>query len=120
MAAKASLADLLAELSSLSAGERRLIVDGLGEHDRERVVRLLGKATVTPPPSFDALASLSPWLAESLAAARATVPLPKTANLTAATRDALLDAERLLPTEAARANSSPSLLQRLLARERSA
>lgn len=116
IATTASLADLLAELKVLGRSERNLIIDRLEPQDRSRVIRLLGRETVTPPPTFDALASLSPWLSESLAQARQRDGHRAAATITQATRDALLEAERLLPTEGAAPSSRTSFLHRIIAR----
>ena len=113
-----TLAELLVELHQLGARERRLIIDRLDENDRDRVSRMVGLAKTKPAPSFDALASLSPWLSESLAAARSKGNRSRGTSFTNATRDALLDAERLLPTSrlAHDGASHLSLLGRLFAK----
>lgn len=118
MKASPTLAELLVELHQLGARERRRIIDRLDENDRERVGRMVGIAKATPPPSFDALANLSPWLSESLAAARGKGDRSRVAGFTNATRDALLDAERLLPTSRLAHDGAgrPSLLGRLFAK----
>lgn len=89
------LIDLILELHQLGAGDRKAILQRLGDEEKTLILAQLDRIHKRPEPSFDALASLSPWLAESLAVARSGEP-----SLTRATREALLDAERLLPAGA--------------------
>ncbi|WP_294122210.1 hypothetical protein [Sphingomonas sp.] len=93
--ASPALVDLVLELHQLGAGDRKAILQRLEDEEKKLILAQLGRIKKRPETSFDALASLSPWLAESLAAARNGAP-----SLTPATREALLDAERLLPAEA--------------------
>lgn len=118
MKASPTLAELLVELHQLGARERRRIIDRLDESDRERVSRMMGIAKAKPAPSFDALANLSPWLSESLAAARSEGNRSRVVSFTNATRDALVDAERLLPSSGPAHNGAThsSLLGRLFAK----
>ena len=88
------LAELVVELHRLGKHDRNFILGRISEPERKLILAQLARIKVRPEPSFDALANLSPWLAESLAAARNGEP-----RLTAAAREALLDAERLLPTK---------------------
>jgi hypothetical protein len=108
-----ALIDLMVELHQLRPADRRAILERLEPDDRGRIEAHLLKAMAPPEPSFDALAGLSPWLVESLAAARS-----RNGNvLTPATSEALNEAERLLPRRAAESREAPqpSLLDRLLA-----
>lgn len=109
MNASPALIDLILELHRLGASDRKVILGRLDEEDRELVIAQLRRIERRSEPSFDALASLSPWLAESLAAARSGDH-----GLTGATCESLLDAERLLP-----ANPGPraSLTRRLTRRK---
>ncbi len=91
-----ALVELIVELHQLGSSDRKSLLSRLDPGDREIIQAQLTKLARRPAPSFDALASLSPWLAESLAAARSG----DGGVLTPATREALLDAERLLPTKA--------------------
>lgn len=93
--ASPALIDLILELHQLGAGDRKAILERLDDEEKKLILAQLGRIQKRPEPSFDALASLSPWLAESLAAARSGE-----SSLTRATREVLLDAERLLPSEA--------------------
>lgn len=94
------LIDLVVELRLLGRRDRRSILDRLGAPDRERVASLLGKTDPKAAPTFDALAALSPWLSESLADVHASHRQGRASIVTAATREALLQAERLLPQQA--------------------
>jgi hypothetical protein len=107
-----ALVDLIVELHQLGAADRYAILERLEPQERELIEAHLKRAAQRPEPSFDALAALSPWLADSLMAARAGQ-----ATLARATCEALIDAERLLPSKAEPLNSvRPSLLQRLFSR----
>ena len=90
-----ALVEMIVELHQLGAGDRKAILERLGDEDKKLIIAQWGRIRQRPEPSFNALASLSPWLAESLAAARSGE-----SSLTRATRDVLFDAERLLPSEA--------------------
>lgn len=109
-----ALVDLMVELSALAAADRRAILAGLEPGERQQVEHHLQKVSKAAEPSFDALAMLSPWLAESLAEARSG----KGERLTPAVREALIEAERLLPRDKPAKNHSPSLLERLFKRGR--
>jgi len=107
-----ALIDLVVELHELAPGDRRAILGRFEPFEREIIENCLQKAIEPAPPSFDALAGLSPWLVDSLGAAR-TGP----SGLTPATREALLEAERLLPRAAPPAEPRrPSLLDRAFAK----
>lgn len=98
--ASLSLIDLVVELRLLGRRDRNSILDRLDAPNRKRVVSLLGKAGKKAVPTFDALAELSPWLSESLADAHASRRQESAPVFTSATREALLQAERLLPQQA--------------------
>lgn len=105
-----ALIDLIVELHDLRPIDRRAILERFEPFEREIIENMLRKVAEPAPPSFDALASLSPWLAESLGTARS---LPS--NLTPATREALIEAEQVLPRAAPPARpAKPSLLDKML------
>ena len=114
MRASLAMIDLVAELQGLRPGERRALLARLEPGERQRIEGQLAKLAKRPEPSFDALACLSPWLAESLAEARSG----DKGNLPLAPRDALIEAERLLPSAKPAREAKPSLLDRFLARTR--
>ena len=110
MRASPALVELIAELHQLGASGRRAILADLEPEDRQRIEGQLKRFEQRAEPNFDALACLSPWLAESLAEARSG----KGGNLTMATCEALVDAERLLPRDRPPAEASRSLLDKIL------
>lgn len=109
-----ALVELMVELHQLGASDRRAILARLEPIERQRIEGHLQKLTALTEPSFDALATLSPWLAECLAEARSGAD----GRLTHATREALADAERLLPRDQPVPKSSLSLIDRFLGKGR--
>ena len=113
MRASPALIELIAELHQRSAADRRAILADLEPEDRQRIAAHLKRFEQRLEPNFDALACLSPWLAESLAEARSSTG----GKMTLATCEALADAERLLPRD----KPSPvrvSLIERILRKGR--
>lgn len=85
----------LVELKRLRRSRRKTVLDALAPEEREQIEELLQEVD-RPQPRFDALASLSPWLVECLAAARRDEGEGKKVKLTPATCSALRKAELLL------------------------
>ena len=114
MRASPALIELLAELHQQSAAGRRAILAGLEPEERQRIEGHLARFEQRAEPNFDALACLSPWLSDSLAEARSGTG----GRLTMATREALADAERLLPRDRPTPENGASLLDRLFRKGR--
>lgn len=88
MPAPESLADLAAELRAMSPRARRQILAELSDSERQALDPIIDDAAAVPQPAGDAVPApiFSPWLAQSIAAARAG----NAGAVTAATRAALL------------------------------
>lgn len=114
MSLSPALAELLVELHRVRAADRRAILARLEPSERLLVGGHLEELEERAQPRFDALATLSPWLAESLAEARSGA----SDKLTAATREALAEAERLLPRDKPPPGPRLAFIDKLLRRGR--
>lgn len=115
MSSNDRLVGLLVDLKRMGRTERGWVLAQLEDEERGQVERLLEQSN-RKPPKFDALARLSPWLADALADARKADDATVAKRMTHATRAALIDAERLLDTSAKPAADSRSWYARLLKR----